>query len=136
LVAENGQLDHVAILVRDIDEALVYWRDRLGLPVVHDELNDVAQARLTYLDAGSVFIQLLAPTGDDSPLAQTLATQGEGLHHLCFAADDVLGRARELADAGAPAPRAGSGRGRPSAFVPGPPHHGVLVEATASDAAA
>lgn len=133
-MAESGQLDHVAVLVRDIDDALAYWRDRLGLPVVHDEVNERARARLTYLDAGGVFIQLLAPTGPDSPLAAKLDADGEGLHHLCFAADDVLGRAAALADAGAPAPAAGSGRGRPSAFVPGPSHHGTLVELTASDA--
>jgi len=135
-VAESGQLDHVAVLVRDVDEALGYWRDRLGLPVVHDEVNETARARLTYLDAGGVFIQLLAPLDETAPLAAALAADGEGLHHLCFAADDVLGRAAELADADAPAPRAGSGRGRPSAFVPGPPHHGVLVETTAADGAA
>jgi methylmalonyl-CoA/ethylmalonyl-CoA epimerase len=131
-VADDGRLDHVAVLVRDVDAALLYWRDQLGLPVVHDEVNAAAQARLTYLDAGAVFIQLLAPTGADSPLAAVLAEQGEGLHHLCFAAGDVLGRAAALADPGAPAPKAGSGRGRPSAFVPGPTRHGVLVELTAA----
>jgi methylmalonyl-CoA/ethylmalonyl-CoA epimerase len=88
---------------------------------------------LTYLDAGGVFIQLVEPLDDESPIAAHLAEHGEGLHHIAFAVDDVPGTAASLADPGSPEVTVGSGRGRPSAFVPGPIHHGVRVEVTADE---
>jgi methylmalonyl-CoA/ethylmalonyl-CoA epimerase len=123
------RLDHVAVAVRDTELALRYFRDRLGLEVARSEELESPRVRLTYLDAGNVYIQLLEPLEPGEPLARWLAENGEGLHHVCFGVDDVLGAARELSADGA-APVAGSGRGRVSAFVPGPPEHGVLVECT------
>jgi methylmalonyl-CoA epimerase len=124
-------VDHVAILVADTEAALAHWRDRMGFPVVHQEDNALAQARLTYLDAGSISLQLLEPLSPDAPLGRALAESGEGLHHLCFSTDDVLGSAAAAAVGDAPDPSLGSGRGRPSAFVPGPAPNGVRVEFTA-----
>jgi methylmalonyl-CoA/ethylmalonyl-CoA epimerase len=126
-------VDHLAILVSDTDAALAHWRDHLGLPVVHQEDNPVAQARMTYLDAGNILLQLLEPLSPDAPLGRALAQDGEGLHHLCFGTDDVPRNAAAAAVGDAPEPRLGSGRGRPSAFVPGPPPNGVRVEFTQSD---
>jgi methylmalonyl-CoA/ethylmalonyl-CoA epimerase len=126
-------VDHIAILVSDTDTALAHWRDRLGLPVIHQEDNPVAQARMTYLDAGNVLLQLLEPLSQDAPLGRALAEEGEGLHHLCFGTDDVLGHAAAAATGDVPEPRLGSGRGRPSAFVPGAAPNGVRVEFTRSD---
>ena len=91
--------------------------------------------RLTYLDCGNVFIQLVEPLDETSPVAEALARQGEGLHHICFAFDDALAAASQLADPGSGLPVPGHGRGRLSAFVPGHPHHGVLVECTDVDVA-
>jgi len=123
-------LDHVAVVVRDTERALEYFSGRLGLPVVSSEVIMRPHVRLTYLDAGSVFVQLVEPMDDVSPVARHLADHGEGLHHIAFGADDVADAAAALADPGAPAVTVGSGRGRPSAFVPGDPHHGVRVEVT------
>lgn len=124
------RLDHVAILVRDTELALAYFHGRLGLPVVSTEVVAAVGVRLTYLDAGNAFVQLVEPVTSDSPLAADLEAQGEGLHHIAFAVDDVVAGAGALADPDAPPVRLGSGRGRPSAFVPGDPHHGVRVEVT------
>ncbi|HEY6759284.1 MAG TPA: VOC family protein [Baekduia sp.] len=127
-------VDHVAILVADTETALAHWRDHLGLTVVHQEVNAVAQARMTYLDAGNLLLQLLEPLNPDAPLGRALAADGEGLHHLCFGTDDVLRDAAVAATGDdAPAPSLGSGRGRPSAFVPGAAPNGVRVEFTQSD---
>ncbi len=123
------RLDHVAVAVRDTDDALAYFRDRLGLAVAHTEELATPHVRLTYLDAGNAFVQLLEPLDPDGDLARWLDEHGEGLHHVCFGVDDVLGAAAELAADGA-APTRGSGRGRVSAFVPGPIEHGVRVECT------
>jgi methylmalonyl-CoA/ethylmalonyl-CoA epimerase len=123
------RLDHVAIAVADTDTALRYFRDALGLEVAHTEINEPAGARLTYLDLGNAWLQLVAPTRDDAPVAVWIREHGDGLHHLCFGVDDVEGDARALGDGGEV--RLGSGRGRPSAFIPGGVWHGTGIECTA-----
>jgi methylmalonyl-CoA/ethylmalonyl-CoA epimerase len=132
-VTSIRRLDHVAVVVRDTDAALRTFSDRLGLPVAHSETQDEAGVRLTYLDCGNVYLQLVEPTDPDHELARWLDEHGEGLHHICFGVDDALAAAAELAPDGAPAPVAGSGRGRLSSFVPGDPPHGVRLECTELD---
>lgn len=127
------RLDHVAVAVRDTEDALEYFCGHLRLEVVSTETISAPHVRLTYLDAGGVFIQLVEPLDDESPIAAHLAEHGEGLHHIAFAVDDVPRTAASLADPGSPEVTVGSGRGRPSAFVPGPIHHGVRVEVTADE---
>jgi len=127
------RLDHVAVAVKDTDRALEYFAGRLGLEVESTEVIEAPHVRLTYLDAGSIYIQLVEPLDDESPIALYLAEHGEGLHHICFSAEDVEGTAAQLAEPGSPDVTLGSGRGRPSAFVPGEIHHGVRVEVTGFD---
>lgn len=130
------RLDHVAVAVRDSDLALEYFVGQLGLDVSSTEVIEKPHVRLTYLDAGSIYIQLVEPLDDESPIAEYLAEHGEGLHHICFSAEDVEGTAAELAGPGAPDVTLGSGRGRPSAFVPGEIQHGTRVEITGFDSVA
>ncbi|HZT53955.1 MAG TPA: VOC family protein [Gaiellaceae bacterium] len=124
------RLDHVAVAVRDTEEALRTFCNRLGLRVVHSEELVSPPVRLTYLDCGNAYLQLVQPLDRDAELARWIDEHGEGLHHLCFGVDDALAGASALAPAGAPPPARGSGRGRPSAFVPGDPPHGVRLECT------
>ena len=126
------RLDHVAVAVSDTDAALRYFCDQLGLRVASSEELASPHVRLTYLDTGNAYIQLLEPLDADGDLARWIDERGEGLHHICFGVDDVLAAAKELAGDG-PAPTAGSGRGRVSAFVPGLAVHGVRVECTEFD---
>ena len=121
-------LDHVAVAVADTDAALRYFRDVLGLTVSHSEHNEAAGVRLTYLDAGNAWVQLVEPLRGDSPVAAHLREHGDGLHHICFGVDDVARAAQALGDGGDV--RVGSGRGHQSAFVPGPVRHGTPVECT------
>lgn len=82
------RVDHVAIAVWDVDAALPYYRDVLRFSLVHDEVVSDVGVRLTYLDAGNTFVQLVQPI--DSPsIRQFLEERGEGLHHICFAVDDI-----------------------------------------------
>jgi methylmalonyl-CoA/ethylmalonyl-CoA epimerase len=122
------RLDHVAIAVRDTETALRYFSGHLGLEVARSEELETTHVRLTYLDAGNAYIQLVEPL-DDGELTRWLDENGEGIHHICFGVDDVLGAAALLSLDGAAAV-AGSGRGRVSAFVPGPVRHGVRLECT------
>lgn len=127
------RLDHVGIAVHDTARALRYFVDHLGLRAAHSEEIPVPPVRLTYLDAGNAWLQLVEPLDDDSVIAVHLREHGEGVHHVCFGVDDVLGSAAALAeDPAAPAPVPGSGRGRRSAFVRGRAH-GVQLECTEFD---
>lgn len=122
------RLDHVAVLVRDTDEALRFYSGRLGLEVASSEEVPSLRVRLTYLDAGNAYIQLVQPLAD-SPLTDWLDERGEGLHHICFGVDDVTRAVGELSDPGAEI-TLGEGRGRVSSFVSAGGSHGVRIECT------
>ena len=122
------RLDHVAVLVRDTDDALRFYSGRLGLEVASSEEIASLHVRLTYLDAGNAYIQLVQPLAD-SPLAGWLDEHGEGLHHICFGVDDVAGAVGELNDPGAEV-SLGEGRGRVSSFISAGGSHGVRIECT------
>jgi methylmalonyl-CoA/ethylmalonyl-CoA epimerase len=124
------RLDHIGIAVRSTKEALREFQGRLGLGVVHSEEIEQPNVRLTYLDCGNAFLQLVEPLDAESEIARWLDEHGEGIHHLCFGVDDVPRDVSALAGDDAPETRLGNGRGRISAFVPGAPRHGVRVECT------
>jgi methylmalonyl-CoA/ethylmalonyl-CoA epimerase len=127
-VSPVRRLDHVAIAVCDTDRAAADLAARLGLREVHREEIAEPPVRLTYLDAGNCFIQLVEPLSADAELVDWLSEHGEGVHHVCFGVDDVAAGVAEIAGGKRPS-RLGSGRDRPSAFVPGE-LHGVRVECT------
>jgi methylmalonyl-CoA/ethylmalonyl-CoA epimerase len=123
------RLDHVAVLVRSTEDALRYYEQRLGLHVHSTEEIDSPHVRLTYLDAGNSYLQLVEPLDPQSPLGAWLAEHGEGLHHICFGVDDVATAVSTLSDDGV-VPPLGSGRGRRSGFVTTGQSHGVRIECT------
>lgn len=118
-------IDHVAIVVQDIDSALAYYVETLGLDVVEDEVLDERSARLAYVDAGNVLIQLVQPLGD-GPVATFLAERGEGLHHICFAVDRIE-QTLEALDAETNDGIFKGGRGRRACFLKDR-MNGTLVE--------
>lgn len=126
------RLDHVAVVVRDTEAALAFYRDRLGLRVHSSEELEPLGVRLTYLDAGNAFVQLVEPLDGASAVAAWLAEHGEGLHHICFGVDDVAAAVETLSDPGAEVVL-GSGRGRPSGFLTAAGSHGVRIECTGFD---
>jgi methylmalonyl-CoA/ethylmalonyl-CoA epimerase len=126
------RLDHVAIAVHSPEAAIEYLSGRLGLGVVHVEELDDPPVRLTYLDAGNAFIQLVSPRVDDCDLARWLAEHGPGLHHICFGVDDVEEAVAFLSDGELPRPKLSRGRGRPSAFLAvDAPIGNMMIECTA-----
>src|SRR4249919_145851 len=86
------RIDHVAIIVRDIEQALVFYRDTLGIvPGVIKEV-PTEQVRIAFLPMGGPGgseIELIQPTTPDSSLAKYLEKRGEGLHHICLEVDDI-----------------------------------------------
>ena len=120
-------VDHVALVVRDVEAALAHFTSTLGLTVLRDEVTAASGgARLVFLDAGNVAIQLVSPTGPDGPMAEHLAVHGDGLHHVCLAVDDIDAAVAALAP-GADVVVAVGGRGRRTAFLPGRPG-GLITE--------
>ena len=128
------RLDHVAVLVRSTDDALRFYRDHLGLVVHSSEAIPSPPVRLTYLDAGNAFVQLVEPLESDSDLAKWLDAHGEGLHHICFGVDDVASAVSTLSEDGSPV-MLGTGRGRVSGFVTTSCGNGVRIECTEFDRA-
>jgi len=84
-----NKINHVAIVVEDIDEALKFWRDALGLEVDHIEDVPSQHSRVAFIPVGDSEVELVSPTTQDSGLAKFLEKRGEGLHHLCFEVDDL-----------------------------------------------
>lgn len=123
------RLDHVALAVRSTADALAFYSSHLGLPVVLSEELDTPRVRLTYLDTGNAFLQLVEPLDGASEIAQFIQERGEGLHHICFGVDDVTAALGEL-EHGEVEPRPlGQGRGRPSGFLR-TAAHGTIIECT------
>jgi methylmalonyl-CoA/ethylmalonyl-CoA epimerase len=123
-MTELRGVDHVAVLVPDIDAALGELGRRFGLTAASDETLDGTAVRLVHLDAGNVDLQLVEPIGPGK-LADDLERQGPGLHHVCFG---VPGLPSALAELGEPADGAfRGGQGRPACFLTSRPG-GLYVE--------
>ena len=84
------KINHVAILVRDIDAALTFWRDQLGLPLDHIEEVPSQASKVAFMPLGEGEVELVEPTESDSGLSKYLEKRGEGMHHLCIEVDDII----------------------------------------------
>lgn len=127
------RIDHIAIIVRDLEQALLFYRDMLG--IVPREMKDVPseQVRIAFLPMGGPNgseIELLQPITSDSSLAKFLEKRGEGMHHICLQVDNIDTALRDLQAQGASVldeqPRiAAEGR---AIFLHPKGTHGVLLE--------
>jgi len=127
------RINHVAIIVRHIEQALAFYRDILG--IIPGEIMDVPteQVRIAFLPLGGPGgseIELIEPTTPDSTLAKFLEKRGEGLHHICLEVDDIEVALQEMQRRGVPVldqqPRvAAEGR---AIFVHPKGTNGVLLE--------
>jgi methylmalonyl-CoA/ethylmalonyl-CoA epimerase len=126
-------IDHVGVAVSDLDEAIAYYRDVLGMPLVHEESNPdqgVREAMMGVGDSGAC-VQLLAPLSDDSPIAKFLDRNGPGLQQVAYRVDDIDAVSATLRDRGIrllyDAPRRGTAGARIN-FVHPKDAGGVLLE--------
>lgn len=129
-------IDHIGVAVESIDEARTFW-EGLGLTIEAIEEVPGEGVRVAMMRCGESWIELLEPTGPDSPIARFLAQRGPGIHHLCLATDDVRGADGRLRAAGLellrPEPTRGAG-GCWVQFVHPRSAGGVLVELSERDA--
>jgi methylmalonyl-CoA/ethylmalonyl-CoA epimerase len=95
-MAKITQMNHVAIVVEDMESSLAFWRDALGIQL--HELRDVPaeKSQVAFLPVEGGEIELVQPTTDDSGIAKYLAKRGQGMHHLCLEVDDIDGMLLQL----------------------------------------
>jgi len=131
VTVKNIQIAHLAIVVDDIQTALNFWQDAMGLEMA--ELRDVPAeaARVAFLPVGESEIELVQPTNADSGMAKFLAKRGAGMHHICLADEDIEAMMQALKAKGVrlinEAPLTGAD-GRRYAFIHPQSATGVLVE--------
>ena len=125
------RIDHIAVVTEDIQAALGFWRDTLGMELTHLEDIPAEAAQVAFLPVAGSEIELVAPTTSDSGLAQYLEKRGPGMHHICLEVDDILSMLARLKEKGVrlinETPRTGSG-GKQYAFIHPKSAGGVLVE--------
>lgn len=125
------RIDHIAIVVDDIQSALGFWQEALGLNLEHVE--DVAEQKaiVAFLPTGDSEIELVKPTTDDSGVARFLQKRGPGMHHICFEVDGIQEVLDALKIKGVrlinETPTIGAGGNR-IAFIHPESTNGVLVE--------
>ena len=90
------KIDHVALVVGDIGEALGFWRDSLGIELEHQEDVPREKSAIAFLPVGGSEIELVQPTSEDSGVAKYLEKRGPGMHHICLEVDDIEGMLRQL----------------------------------------
>jgi len=124
-------LDHVGIAVRDLQAALAFYRDALGLHVEAPEDVPSQRVRAHFLPVGQSSLELLEATSPDSAIAKYIEKRGPGLHHITLRVDDISAALAQLKARGArlvdEQPRPGA-EGALVAFIHPSSAHGVLVE--------
>ena len=130
-MAQGPRIAHVGIAVPDLEQALAFYRDVLGLTPHAPEAAD--GATILSLPFGESEVELLAPDSPDGPIARFLARRGAGIHHICYRVADLDAALAACRRAGYrlidETPRSGAG-GRRIAFVHPKATAGVLLELT------
>jgi methylmalonyl-CoA/ethylmalonyl-CoA epimerase len=123
------RIAHVGIAVQSLAEILPFYRDLLGMPEI--QLDDADGARIGAVQAGDSLIELLEANSADSPIGKFVAKRGPGIHHICFAVDDLDGTLAQCKKAGVrlidETPRIGA-EGKRIAFLHPSATAGVLIE--------
>jgi len=124
------RIDHVAIAVNNVDEAVKEYKQAFGINEVEFETIETEGVRVAILHLKDSRIELMEPTRDDSPIKKFLTTKGEGLHHVALETDGIEGEVERMKGCGIRflgEIRSGS-RGTKVTFIHPKSLHGVLAE--------
>lgn len=125
------KVDHIGIAVKDMESALPYYIDTLGLTLLGIEEVESQKVKVAFIDAGNIKLELLEPTNEASPVAKFIEKRGEGIHHVAFGVTDIRSRMAELKEKGVQLlqdePKPGAG-GAQVAFMHPKSSFGVLYE--------
>lgn len=133
------KIDHLGIAVKSLDETVAFYEKVLGLTCGDRDEVASQKVRTAFFSVGETHIELLEPTSPDSPIAKFLEKNGEGIHHVAYATDDIEGQLKQAAANGArlihEVPFEGA-EGKLVAFLHPKSTHGVLTEFCAPKATA
>ncbi len=125
------KINHIAVVVEDMETTLKFWRDGLGLELSQVQDVPAEMAQIAFLPTGESEIELVKPTSPDSGLSRFLEKRGPGMHHICLEVDDIVGMLAQLKAQGIQLineePKL-SADGRKYAFVHPKSANGVMVE--------
>jgi len=83
------KVNHIAIVVEDIGQALAFWQDALGLHLQKIEDVPSEKVKVAFLPVGDSEVELVQPTEEESGISKFLRDRGPGLHHMCFEVEDI-----------------------------------------------
>lgn len=126
----STKINHIAIVVEDIDKALEVYRDGIGLRLENVVEEEAEAVRVAYLPTGTGEIELIQPTTPDSGVAKYLAKRGEGLHHICLEVDSIADATQRMEAQGMQVldQVRTNQRGDKYIFIHPKSAHGVLIE--------
>ena len=128
---DRPRIAHVGVAVPDLDVALAFYRDVLGLEAGAPETAD--GATIVALPFGDAQVELLAPLDPEGPIARFLSRRGPGIHHICYQVADLDAALEACRTAGYrlidDVPRLGAG-GQRIAFIHPTATAGILLELT------
>ena len=128
-----GRLNHVALVVPDLEKAAALYREKLGARVSPPQKLSEHGVTVSFVDVDNTRIELLEPLGENSPISAFLARNADGgMHHLCYEVTDIYAAREQLRAAGARIlgdgePKIGS-HGRPVLFLHPKDFAGTLIE--------
>lgn len=125
------RINHVAIVMPDLEAGMGFWAEALGLPLGRVEQVPSEGVQVAFLPVGESSLELVEPTDPDGGVARYLQKRGPGMHHICFEVDDIVATLARLKAANVPlideVPQQGDG-GKQFAFIHPKGTGGVLVE--------
>lgn len=125
------KIDHIGIAVADLEKALSFYRDQIGLEFKGTEVVDEQKVKVAFFPVGESKIELLESTDPEGPVGKFIEKKGEGIHHLSFRVSNIEARIKELKELGVALidekPRYGAG-GAKIAFLHPKSTGGVLIE--------
>jgi methylmalonyl-CoA/ethylmalonyl-CoA epimerase len=128
---QTKKINHIGIAVKNIENAVPFYRDVLGMTFEGTEEVAEQKVRVAFLAVGESRIELLEPTSPDSPVAKFLEKNGEGTHHVAYEVEDLARAMDQLKARGVrlidETPRCGA-HGTRIAFVHPKASGGVLTE--------
>jgi len=99
-VSKILKINHIAIAVNNLDDAMPFWKDVLGIPIDHIEAVPSQKSKVAFFSIGDSEIELVMPTDPSTGLAKYLEKHGEGIHHICFEVDDIESSLETLRERG------------------------------------
>jgi methylmalonyl-CoA/ethylmalonyl-CoA epimerase len=129
-MAKVKKINHVAVVVGDIESSLAFWEGALGIKMEKVEDVPAQKAKVAFLPVGDGKVELVQPTDPESGIGKFLNDRGGGMHHLCLEVDDITGMLAQLKEKGVkminelPLEM----EGRKIAFIHPKNANGVLVE--------